>query len=312
MFELAQLRCFVAVATELNFRRAATLLNMTQPPLSRQIQLLEHSLGVKLFDRTKHSVKLTTGGEVFLVDATRLLNLAEQAANTVRKASKGQTGKVRIGFTGAAGYEIVPSLLAAAKQALPGIDVIVYEMVSAEQIEAFASNAIDVGIQRPLTSRQKLESFLIEREPLMLALPADHALAEHTCIALSSLNGQPFIMHSPKNGKYFHDLIMRLLGNSGVTPEFVEYIDQTPTIISLVRAGLGIAIVPASAQRFHFDNVVFRPMQCDDVVAEMVMAWRPDQQPPAVAAFRNFSAGYFSIPEKRKLIKESNQQSGLS
>jgi DNA-binding transcriptional LysR family regulator len=298
MFDLGQLRCFVAVASELNFRRAAVLLNMTQPPLSRQIQLLEHSLGVRLLDRTRHSVSLTTGGQVFLVDARRLLNLAEQAANTVRRACKGETGRVRIGFTGAAGYEIVPRLLAAAKQALPDIDVIVHELVSAAQIEAFAANSIDLGILRPLVSRQQLDSFLVEREPMVAALPAGHPLAAGDEIDLPSLNGLPFIMHSPKDGKYFHDRIMGLLLSSGVRPDFIQYIDQTHTIISLVRAGLGVAIVPRSAQRFHFDKVVYRPLRCQAVLAEMVMAWRPDQCIPAVTALRLMAEDYFSRPEE--------------
>lgn len=296
MFDLKQLHCFVAVATELNFRRAAARLNMTQPPLTRQIQLLEHGLGVQLFDRTRHSVRLTTGGQVFLVDATRLLNLAEQATHTVRRASKGETGRVRVGFTGAAGHEIVPRLLAAARQALPDIDVVVHELVSAAQIEAFAANAIDLGIMRPLGSRQKLESFLIELEPLIVVLPASHALAACDDIDLASLHGQPFIMHSPEDGKYFHDRIMGLFWSARVMPDFVQYIDQTHTIISMVRAGLGMAIVPASAQRFHFDKVVFRPIRHDTVSVEMIMAWRPDQRIPAVTAIRLMAEDCFSRP----------------
>nr|WP_307736040.1 LysR substrate-binding domain-containing protein [Massilia pinisoli] len=288
------MRCFVAVATELNFRRAAIRLNMTQPPLTRQIQLLEHELGVQLLERTKHSVGLTTAGQVFLVDATRLLNLADQAANTVRRASKGETGRVRVGFTGAAGHEIMPKLLAAAKRALPDIDVVVHELISAAQLEAFAASSIDLGIMRPLGARQKLESFLIELEPLIVVLPANHALAGCDTIPLPSLNGQPFIMHSPDDGKYFHDRIMALFWSSKVMPDFVQYIDQTHTIISMVRAGLGMAIVPASAQRFHFDNVVFRPIRDDTVMVEMIMAWRPDQRIPAVTAVRLMAEAFFS------------------
>jgi DNA-binding transcriptional LysR family regulator len=294
MFDLKQLHCFVAVATELNFRRAAVRLNMTQPPLTRQIQLLEHGLGIQLLERTKHSVRLTTAGQVFLVDATRLLNLAEQAANTARRASRGETGRVRIGFTGAAGHEIVPRLLAAAKQALPDIDVVVHELISAAQIEAFAANSIDLGIMRPLNSRQKLASFLIEREPLIVVLPAQHALADCATIDLRSLDNQPFIMHSPEDGKYFHDQVMGLFWSAKVMPDFVQYIDQTPTIISMVRAGLGMAIVPASAQRFDFDNVVFRPIRREAISAEMIMAWRPDQRIPAVTALRLMAEDHFS------------------
>jgi DNA-binding transcriptional LysR family regulator len=293
MFDLKQLRCFVTVATELNFRRAAERLNMTQPPLTRQIQLLEHELGVQLLERTKHSVKPTTAGQVFLVDATRLLNLAEQAANTVRRASKGETGRVRVGFTGAAGHEIVPKLLAAARQALPHIDVVVHELVSAAQVEAFAADAIDLGIMRPLGSRQKLDTFLIDMEPLIVAIPAGHPLAGHDGIDLASLDGQPFIMHSPDDGKYFHERVMKLFWSAKVMPDFVQYIDQTPTIISMVRAGLGMAIVPASARRFNFDHVVFRPIRNETVAAEMIMAWRPDQRIPAVTALRLMAQDYF-------------------
>ncbi|KGF80192.1 LysR family transcriptional regulator [Massilia sp. JS1662] len=300
MFELKQLRCFVAVATELNFRRAAARLNMTQPPLTRQIQLLEHELGVQLFERTKHSVKPTTAGQVLLVDATRLLNLAEQAATTVRRASKGETGRVRIGFTGAAGHEIVPRLLAAAKEALPDIDVVVHELISAAQIEAFAANSIDLGIMRPLGSRQKLSSFLIDVEPLIVVLPASHPLAACAAIDLQSLNDQPFIMHSPDDGKYFHDRVMAMFWSAKVMPDFAQYIDQTHTIISMVRAGLGMSIVPASAQRFHFDQVVFRPIRDNVVSAEMIMAWRPDQRIPAVTALRQMAEEHFRTGSRPK------------
>lgn len=298
ILDFNQLGCFVAVAEELHFGRAAARLFMTQPPLSRQIQLLEHALGVKLFERTSRSVRLTTAGQVFLVDATRLLGLAEQAANSARRASKGETGRVTIGFTAAAGYEVVPGLLAAAKQALPDIDVVLKELISVAQIEALEANTIDLGFLRPLFSRQRIEFSLIEREPLVVALPANHALVGRESIVLSDMNAQPFIMHSPKEGKYFHDLIIGLFGSSGVTPDYIQYLDQTHTILALVRAGLGIGILPASAQRFHFDSVVFRPLWRNDVVAELCMAWRPDQRNPAVVSFRQFASAYFAAANK--------------
>jgi len=294
MLDLGQVRCFVAAATELNFRRAAALLNMTQPPLSRQIQLLEDNLGVMLFERIGRTVKLTTEGRVFLADATRLLNLAEQAESTVRRASKGKTGRVRLGFTGAAGYELIPELLVAAADVLPEIDVVLLELVSAAQIEAFAANTIDLGFLRPLPSRQKLEFLLVDEEPLIVALPKRHMLCQFEQIALKQLDEQPFIMHSPTQGKYFHDRIMGMLATEGVNLNIAQYIDQTPTILSLVRAGLGVAILPASAQRFHYDNVEFRFIAQHSIHAEMSMAWRADQDNPAVIAFRLMAAEYFA------------------
>lgn len=307
ILDFNQLTCFVAVAEELHFGRAAARLFMTQPPLSRQIQLLEHALGVKLFERTSRTVRLTTAGQVFLVDATRLLNLAEQAAISAQRASKGETGRVTIGFTAAAGYEIVPGLLAAAKRALPDIDVVLRELISVAQIAALESNTIDLGFLRPLFSRQPIEFALIESEPLVVAMPAHHELAARERIALSDMNGQPFVMHSPKEGKYFHDLILGLFVSSGVTPDYIQYLDQTHTILALVRAGLGIGILPASAQRFHFDSVVFRPLERDGIVAELCMAWRPDQRSPALVNFRRFAESYFSTAEKAKRLSSEEE-----
>nr|WP_315395377.1 LysR substrate-binding domain-containing protein [uncultured Duganella sp.] len=294
MLDLGQVRCFVAAATELNFRRAAALLNMTQPPLSRQIQLLEHSLGVALFDRVGRTVKLTTEGRIFLADASRLLNLAEQAETTVRRASKGKTGRVRIGFTGAAGYELIPGLLAAGKLALPEIDVVLFELISVAQIEAFNASTIDLGFMRPVSARQQLELLLVEEEPLVVALPRGHALGAHAAIALAQLDGQPFIMHSPVQGKYFYDRLMGIFASNDVQVQITQYIDQSPTILSMVRAGLGVSILPASAQRFHYDNVEFRPLADVVAQAEMSMAWRSDQDNPAVTAFRLMAIEHFA------------------
>ena len=294
MLDLGQVRCFVAAATELNFRRAAALLNMTQPPLSRQIQLLEHSLGVALFDRVGRTVKLTTEGRIFLADASRLLNLAEQAETTVRRASKGKTGRVRIGFTGAAGYELIPGLLAAGKLALPEIDVVLFELISVAQIEAFNASTIDLGFMRPVSARQTLELLLVEEEPLVVALPSGHALCAHASIALAQLDGQPFIMHSPVQGKYFYDRLMGIFAGNDVQVQITQYIDQSPTILSMVRAGLGVSILPASAQRFHYDNVEFRPLADVVAQAEMSMAWRSDQDNPAVTAFRLMAIEHFA------------------
>jgi DNA-binding transcriptional LysR family regulator len=296
MLDLGQVRCFVAAATELNFRRAAALLNMTQPPLSRQIQLLEDHLGVQLFERVGRTVKLTPAGNAFLADATRLLDLSEQAESTVKRASKGKTGRVRLGFTGAAGYELVPGLLVAAARWLPEIEIILFELGSAAQIDAFAANTIDLGFMRPLPSRQALASALVEEEPMIVALPTHHPLCRFEEIAIRQLDRQPFVMPSPTHGKYFYNRIAEVFGPHRVTPDIVQYIDQTPTIVSLVRAGLGLSIVPASAQRFHFDNVTFRPIVEATPLAEMSMVWRTDHDHPTVTAFREMAAAHFGLP----------------
>ena len=134
MFELSQLRCFVAAAEELHFGRAAKRLNMTQSPLSRQIQLLERILDVTLLERTSRNVALTPAGRVFLVEAQRIVRLAENAALAARRVAKGDAGKVAIGFTAVSGYSLVPGIVARARSALPNIDLELHEMVDRKSV----------------------------------------------------------------------------------------------------------------------------------------------------------------------------------
>lgn len=294
ILDFNQLTCFVAVAEELHFGRAAARLFMTQPPLSRHIQQLEHTLGVKLFERTSRTVRLTTAGSVFLVDARRLLSLAEQAATSARRASKGETGRLTVGFNAVSGLELVPQLVVAAQQALPNIDVVLKEMVSTEQLEALSSNRIDLGFLRPLPARQALESLTVAREPLLVALPHDHALVLRDSIRPQDLHAIPFVMYTPTGGKYFHGLLSGLFGAAGVMPNYIQHLDLAHSILALVRAGLGVSIVPASTAKLHMDNIVFRPLWRDDIFAETSMAWRADQCNPALVTFRLFAAEYFA------------------
>lgn len=294
MLSLNRLKCFVAVAEELHFGRAAARLFMTQTPLSRQIQLLEESLGVQLLERTSRSVRLTTAGQFFLPEAIRLISQAEQAACAVQRISRGEAGQVTLGCTAVAGYELIPSLLEATSQALSAIDIVLKEMVSVEQVEALAKGAIDLGFVRPLFTQKPLEFQLIRREPLMAALPANHALASRESLTLRNFHAEPFVMYSPSEGKYFHDLIAGMFGSAGVVPRYVQHIDQTHTILALVRAGLGLAIAPSSAQQFQFRNVVFRPLRENSVMAEIYLAWRADLCNPAAVTLRNFVMRHFA------------------
>lgn len=148
MFELSQLRCFVAVAEELHFGRAAERLHMTQPPLSRQVRLLEHQIGTELLERTSRSVKLTAAGRGFLPDAARILRLADEAAATARRIATGAAGTLAIGFTASVGYGLLPSLVSAVRAASPDVRLTLKEMVSGAQLEALDARLIDVGLLR--------------------------------------------------------------------------------------------------------------------------------------------------------------------
>ncbi len=288
MIELFQMKCFVAVAEELHFGRAAVRLFMTQPPLSRQIQLLEEVLGVQLLERSSRSVRLTAAGKVFYEDARTIMALADKAQVAARRTASGEAGRVVIGYTALAGYSLIPDLVSELKKRFPDIDIVLSEMVSSEQQEALASHTIDLALMRPVMSKHAFGYALAVREPMLLAVPASHPLAIKPRIALSDMAQQPFIMYAPQEAKYFHDRIAQLFAATGVCPRYAQHIAQTHTILALVKAGIGLAIVPAAAQALRLDNIVYRPLWRKDVYAELYFAWPLEHRNPALDTIRQF------------------------
>ena len=209
MFSLARLSCFVAVAEELHFGRAAERLHMTQPPLSRQIQQLESELGVQLIDRTTRTVTLTPAGVAFLPDARRILQLAEGAAQTVKRIPEGDLGTVVVGFTAASAHVVLPRLLSAAREKLPDVKLDLREMVTAVQLEGLMTGELDLGMARPPVKRPGLVSRPLLHEQLIAALPEDHPLAGlNRGLTLNDLDGEDVIMYSPVQARYFSELLI--------------------------------------------------------------------------------------------------------
>jgi DNA-binding transcriptional LysR family regulator len=288
MFELSHLRCFVAVAEELHFGRAAARLNLTQPPLSRQIQLLEHTLEVRLLDRSSRSVRLTRAGQNFLPEARRLLRLAEGAALAARRTASGEEGAITLGFTAASGYDFLPRLIKSFRTEAPGIDLVLKEMVSTDQFESLTAGRIDVGLLRPPFNRRELESLCVVREPLLLAAPEDHPLATATGVKLADLDRQPIITYSPYEARYFYDLVASLFASAGIMPHYVQHISQVHSILGLVKAGIGLALVPRAARNLRFEGVVLRPLVMDaPSIVELHAIWRPTNANPAIRTLRD-------------------------
>ncbi|HSU48253.1 MAG TPA: LysR family transcriptional regulator, partial [Arthrobacter sp.] len=176
MFTFDQLAGFIAVAEELHFGRAAERLNMTQPPLSRQIQKLEKSVGAELLERDNRRVQLTHAGQAFLEEARRLLALAERAPATARRIASGRSGVLRIGFTAASGFSILGPLLEEISAALPDVDIDLQELVTGEQIQALLTGELDLGLARPPFDGEIFDSRLLYREAMVVAVPAGHPL----------------------------------------------------------------------------------------------------------------------------------------
>jgi DNA-binding transcriptional LysR family regulator len=288
MFSLSRLACFIAVAEELHFGRAAERLHMTQPPLSRQIQQLEHELGVQLIERSSRAVALTAAGAAFLPDARRIVALAEGAAMTVRRVPAGDLGTVNIGFTGASARAVLPRLLQAAREKLPDVRLELREMVTAAQIEALAAGELDLGIVRPPVSRPGVLTRALHRENLVAALPADHELAAAEQLRIEDFDDQPVIMYSPVDARYFNELLISTFTAVGASPKYVQYVTQVHTMLVLVHSGLGMALVPESATTMHPDGVVFREVDAiRDRPVQMNIAWRGDNPNPALVRLMN-------------------------
>ncbi|WP_396915704.1 LysR substrate-binding domain-containing protein [Mycolicibacterium sp.] len=284
MFSLSRLSCFIAVAEELHFGRAAERLHMTQPPLSRQIQQLESELGVHLIDRTTRSVTLTPAGVAFLPDARRILQLAEGAALNVKRVPAGDLGTVVIGFTAASAHAAMPRLLDAAREHLPDVKLDLREMVTAAQIEGLMTGELDLGMCRPPLKRPGLVSRPLLHEQLIAAMPVGHPLDDiGRQLTLNDLDGQDMIMYSPVQARYFNELLISTFTIAGATPRYVQYVTQVHTMLVLVRSGIGIALVPASAATLHPEGVRFRSIGAfRERPVELDAAWRGDSTNPAL------------------------------
>lgn len=287
MLELSQVRCFVAVAEESHFSRAAECLNMTQPPLSRQIRLLEHQVGTQLLERTSRSVRLTAAGKAFFPEAVRILHLAEEAAAAARRVAKGERGSLAIGFTAAFGYAVMPEMTRLLREAAPGISLTLKELVSSAQLEALDSGKLDIGLLRPHPEHGELETVSLAKESLLLAIPAREAEQWPEEPTMHCLDGQAFLMYSPYEAQYFYQLLNSLLDAEGVKPEIIEYISQIHTMLALVASGLGVALIPEAASRLHFDGVILRKVITSPAEpVEKVCSFRRDNDNPILEVFR--------------------------
>lgn len=284
--ESRQLRYFVAIAEELHFGRAAERLHMSQPPLSQQIRQLERQLGVQLFERTQRSVKITAAGDVLLVQARAILGKLDTAVELVHSAARGEAGLLRLGYTAASAYSLVPAVMRAYKQRYPAVEVTLHELLSSEQLVELSKRCLDVGLVRPFAARPDLVAEKLVEEQLVLALPVHHPLAENQTVDIHQLEGVALIGFTATAARYFHDMIETLLLNAGVTPLIVQRATQPHAVISLVSAGLGVAVIPEASARVHMEGVVYRTLYADNAPKpEIHLCWQTGNVRPLLQNF---------------------------
>ena len=290
MVEFVQLRCFVAVAEELHFGRAAARLNMTQPPLSRHIQVLERILGVELFERSSRSVTLTAGGSAFLGEAARIVEMADAAAATARAASQGRRGVATLGFTAASAYSVLPRFIGPLQAAMPDVHFILKEQVTGEQSEGLLAGRIDLGLLRPPVRHPELRSMRLMQERFVVCAPASVPEGERPR-ALADFDDLPVVMYAPDKARYFHDMVSGLFAGANAAPRLVQHLAQIHSILSLVGAGQGFALVPESAMRLNPEDVAFGPLANAQPIVELYAAWREGNSNPVLAVLLDWLHG---------------------
>jgi DNA-binding transcriptional LysR family regulator len=287
--ELRQLRYFVTVAEEMHFGRAAARLHMTQPPLSQTIQGLEAALGAELFARTKRSVALTPAGAALLPEARRILQQAAGLPDLVRRAASGQAGLLSLAFVSTADYSVLPLLLREFRERYPQVQIDLREATSDVQLEDLLQGRIDAGLLIPPVSdkaKADLNYLTVLSEPLVLAAPKGlKALRGQNAVRLKALDEMPLIIFPRRIAPALHDAILGCFHAAGLTPHIGQEAIQMQTIVGLVSAGMGIALVPQSVSNLKRPGVEYRPVADKTPMVETGLAWRRDNTSPVLEKF---------------------------
>jgi DNA-binding transcriptional LysR family regulator len=284
--ELRHLRYFVGVAEALSFTKAAEKLHTAQPSLTRQIKDLEEELGVRLLNRTKQQVTLTDEGRSFLVDAKRVLALAAETVESVRRLRSGETRALNVGYVSNLFYDLLPNTLSSFHQSFPAVSVNLFDLSCGEQFRALEDGKLDLGFVglHEAIARRGLEFRSIASYKTVAALPNDNPLVSHPTVELKALASMFFIGMSEASYPGYRDWLTRTCRRAAFTPKVLQDVDLERTMIHAVAAGLGVALVPEQLKKLEHDNVVFRPLN-PTVATEGCVAWRSENTSAALQAY---------------------------
>lgn len=282
------LRAFVTVAEDLHFGRAARRLHISQPPLSQLIRQFEQELGATLFTRTTRNVQLTPAGKALLERARRLTAEADAALVAVQRVARGEAGSLTLGFTHSTVYGVLPRALGAWRSRYPDVTLDLKQLTSDLLLDGVRSGRIDVALARvsPDLADPDLRVALVAREPMLLVLPARHELAAADAVPVQSLHKRPFLHYAPEGSRYFHDLVEGIFAAAEVRPA-IAHRSILPTLLALVEAGMGLALVPAAAVPQQGGPLVSRPLAGagDTALATLCCVSRRDNANPALERF---------------------------
>ena len=284
--EFRHLRCFVALAEELHFGRAARRLAMTQPPLSLNIQQLEADVGARLFDRDSKGVRLTAAGLAFRPQAQALLARADAARVLAREVGAGATGRLRVGFVGSMLFRGLPDRLRRFQSAHGRIDLVLHELNSQEQIDALVNDELDLGFIHTDRVPAPLQTQHVDAERFVACLPEAHPAAGRRTVKLMQLADDPFVLFARSASPDYYARIIAMCHEAGFYPRVQHEVRHWLSVVAVVAQGMGVSVVPAPLQRSGITGAVFRPLggiapTTRSLQSHVYCVWHPDSDHPA-------------------------------
>lgn len=284
--ELRQLRYFEAVASTLNFSRAAEQLHIAQPPLSRQIQQLEDELGVQLLDRTTRPMKLTNAGSYFYDQTVQMLAHIREIKDATRRLGAGTRRWMGIGFVPSTLYGFLPKVIRQFSLDYENLDISLCELTSVQQAEALKAGRIDIGFGRLAIPDDALDNIVLARERLIVVLSAHNELAAKPVLSLQQLADQVLVLYPAAPRPSFADHVLNQFKVRGFDVPRTYETNGLQTAVCLVATDMGVTLVPESIQRVRRDDITYRPLAEEDVTTPLIMTIRKGDASPQVASFR--------------------------
>ncbi len=283
--EIRHLRSFLAVADHLHFGRAAEEIHLSQPALSVQIRALEDAIKAPLFVRNRRRTTLTPAGELLREDARDILARIEVAGMRAQRAERGQVGIIRIGLISTAAALLVPPVLVEFRKIYPEVVFDLENILTAKQIGHLQDRRLDIGFVRMPIVADGIELTPIHSEPFIVVLPTSHPLAKKAQITLKDLRDEDMVFYTRNKAPSFRDQIIAMLDRVSIKPRIVQEAGEMYTLVSLVAANLGIAILPKSVEHYRMPGVVIRPLPGRLPQAQIALAVHRDNTSPFVEAF---------------------------
>ncbi|MEZ5763691.1 MAG: LysR substrate-binding domain-containing protein [Xanthobacteraceae bacterium] len=285
--KINQLRYFLVLAEELHFVRAAARLNVSQPPLSRQIQALEQELGLTLFVRGNQRVSLTEAGTALYNDVKETFTALDRAVIRAQGVSRGEAGRLTLGMTGSVSFGIMPGILECFHSKFPRVRMEILHLIKADQVQALTGRRISLGLTRSPVHTAQITSEVIHQEPFIAALHEKHPLARRKVIALEKLSADNFVLYRGNSWPSVADEIIGLCANAGFNPSVDQDTGEMQTAVSLVAAGLGVTVVAECIRSLLLPRVVYRPLtvQGKTPLTKLHAIYRKDDANPVLKGF---------------------------